>query len=45
LFHHYAHEVGLPLGIAPHDARATLITEALDRKCPMEYAGTGGFRS
>lgn len=31
LFHRYAHEVGLPLGVTPHRARATCLTEALDR--------------
>lgn len=36
LFHRYAREVGLPLGVTPHRARATFITEALDRKCPIE---------
>ena len=36
LFHRYAHEAGLPLGVTPHSARATFITEALDRKCPIE---------
>lgn len=36
LFHRYAREAGLPLGVTPHRARATFIAEALDRKCPME---------
>jgi len=36
LFHRYAREAGLPLGVTPHSARATFITEALDRKCPIE---------
>ena len=36
LFHRYAREVGLPMGVTPHSARATFITEALDRKCPIE---------
>lgn len=36
LFHHHAHTAGLSLGITPHSARATFITEALDRKCPIE---------
>ncbi len=36
LFHHYAREAGLPVGVTPHSARATFITEALDRKCPIE---------
>lgn len=36
LFHRYAHEASLPLGVTPHSARATFITEALDRKCPIE---------
>ena len=36
LFHRYAREVGLPLGVTPHRARATFLTEALDRKCPIE---------
>jgi integrase len=35
-FHRYAREAGLPLGITPHRARATFLTEALDRKCPIE---------
>ena len=35
-FHRYAREAGLPLGVTPHRARATFITEALDRKCPIE---------
>lgn len=36
LFHRYAREANMPLGITPHSARATFITEALDRKCPIE---------
>ncbi len=36
LFHRYASEAGLPVGVTPHSARATFITEALDRKCPIE---------
>ena len=36
LFHRHAHAAGLPLNITPHSARATFITEALDRKCPIE---------
>ena len=36
LFHRYARAAGLPLGVTPHSARATFITEALDRKCPIE---------
>ncbi|MBK7543403.1 MAG: tyrosine-type recombinase/integrase [Candidatus Competibacteraceae bacterium] len=36
LFHRYAFEADLPLGVTPHSARATFITEALDRKCPIE---------
>lgn len=36
LFHRYAREAGLPPGVTPHSARATFITEALDRKCPIE---------
>lgn len=35
-FHYYAQKVGLPLNVTPHSARATFITEALDRKCPIE---------
>jgi len=27
---------GLPLGVTLHSACATFITEALDRKCPIE---------
>ncbi len=36
MFHRYALVAGLPLGVTPHSARATFITEALDRKCPIE---------
>lgn len=36
LFHRYARAADLPLGVTPHSARATFITEALDRKCPIE---------
>ncbi|MBK8508300.1 MAG: tyrosine-type recombinase/integrase [Candidatus Competibacteraceae bacterium] len=36
LFHRYALEAGLPASVTPHSARATFITEALDRKCPIE---------
>ena len=36
LFHRSAREANLPLGVTPHSARATFITEALDRKCPIE---------
>ena len=36
LFHRYALIAGLPIGVTPHSARATFITEALDRKCPIE---------
>jgi site-specific recombinase XerD len=36
LFHRYAKEANLPVGVTPHSARATFITEALDRKCPIE---------
>ncbi|MFO0734149.1 MAG: tyrosine-type recombinase/integrase [Candidatus Competibacteraceae bacterium] len=36
LFHRYTREANLPLGVTPHSARATFITEALDRKCPIE---------
>jgi integrase len=28
-------EVGLPIGVTSHGARATFLTEALDRKCPI----------
>lgn len=35
-FHRSARAAGLPLGVTPHRARATSITEALDRKCPIE---------
>ena len=35
-FHRTAREAGLPLGITPHRARATFLTEALDRKCPIK---------
>ena len=43
-FHRYAREAGLPLGVTPHRARAAFITEALDRKCPIEAvpASVGG---
>ena len=40
LFHRYALEAGLPAGVTPHSARATFITEALDRKCPIEAVQT-----
>lgn len=36
IFHHYAKVVGLPIGVTPHSARATFITEALENQCPME---------
>ena len=36
LFHRYAKRAGLPRGVRPHSARATFITEALERKCPIE---------
>lgn len=36
LFHRYALAADLPAGVTPHSARATFITEALDRKCPIE---------
>ena len=35
-FHRYAREAGLPLEVMPHRARAPFLTEALDRKCPIE---------
>ena len=35
-FHRTAREAGLPIGVTPHRARATFLTEALDRKCPIE---------
>lgn len=40
LFHKYALQAGLPIGVTPHSARATFITEALDRKCPIEAVQT-----
>lgn len=36
LFHHYARVAGVPWGARPHSARATFITQALERKCPIE---------
>ncbi len=36
MFHRHARDAGRPLGVTPHSARATFITEALDRKCPIE---------
>ncbi len=36
IFHHYAKIVALPKGVTPHSARATFITRALDRNCPIE---------
>ena len=36
LFVRYARQAGLPAGVRPHSARATFITEALERKCPLE---------
>lgn len=40
-FHYYAQAAGLPPGVTPHSARATFITEALDRKCPIEAVQAG----
>jgi len=36
IFHRYARKAGLPEGVRPHTARATFITQALERKCPIE---------
>jgi len=36
LFTRYARQAELPTGVRPHSARATFITEALERKCPIE---------
>lgn len=36
LFRKYADLAALPLGVVPHSARATFITEALDREHPAE---------
>lgn len=36
IFHCYAEKAGLPEGVRPHTARATFITQALERKCPIE---------
>jgi site-specific recombinase XerD len=36
LFTRCAQEAKLPAGVRPHSARATFITEALERKCPIE---------
>lgn len=36
LFMRYAQKAGLPKGVRPHTARATFITQALEKKCPIE---------
>lgn len=36
IFQQYAQAVGLPRGVTPHSARATFITQALEKKCPIE---------
>ena len=36
IFHEYAKRAGLPDGVTPHSARATFITQALERSCPIE---------
>ncbi len=36
LFMRYAQKAGLPQGVRPHTARATFITQALEKKCPIE---------
>ncbi len=36
IFRHYAIKARLPQGVTPHTARATFITQALERKCPIE---------
>jgi integrase/recombinase XerD len=36
LFLRNAKRADLPRGVRPHSARATFITEALERKCPLE---------
>lgn len=37
IFHGYAEMVGLPDGVTPHTPRATFITEALEKGCPIEW--------
>lgn len=34
IFMKYAREAGLPKGVRPHTARATFITQAIERRCP-----------
>lgn len=36
VFMRYAKKAGLPKGVRPHTARATFITQALEKKCPIE---------
>lgn len=36
LFKRYARLAGLPASVTPHSARATLVTEALDKEHPVE---------
>ncbi len=36
IFHQCAKKAGLPVGVTPHSARATFITQALEKKCPIE---------
>lgn len=36
IFHEYRKKAGLPSTFTPHSARATLITNALENKCPIE---------
>jgi site-specific recombinase XerD len=36
IFHKHAEKVKLPKGVTPHSTRATFITQALERKCPIE---------
>ena len=40
IFHRYARLAGLPAGVRPHTARATFITQALERRCPIEAVQT-----
>lgn len=37
IFHSYVKQAGLPRGMTPHSPRATFITEALEKGCPIEW--------
>lgn len=37
IFHGYAEKVGLPNSVTPHTPRATFITEALEKGCPIDW--------